>query len=122
MYSKVTANTESNDVRVLGAQVLLKKLKKYPDLSSIIEQMEFTAEALIQLAYKDHEACQKTQNGKNYTIPGNLKIQKIKNYSNMLLPTYELPLRKNCTYDDVIGKILYTKWLIDFLDTIYHVL
>lgn len=85
---------------------MLKKLKETaPQLKKIIEEMEYVADALIEFAYTTYESCQESNRIDTYVIPSNLKIQKIKNYTNALLPTCKIGLRINCNYDDVVGKV-----------------
>ncbi|KAI4461961.1 serine/threonine-protein kinase atm [Holotrichia oblita] len=110
IFSKSNAATESNEVRVQGAQALLEKLKQdAPEIKNIIQEMEFVCDALIQFAYTAYESCQDTKKKDTYLIPSNMKILKIKNYSKVLLPTCTLNVRKSCRYDDITGIYSYNK-------------
>lgn len=72
----------------------------------MIEEIELVADALIELAYTPYDTCQKVKHKESHLIPSNLKVHKIKNYSNMLLPTHTLTVRKSCNYKDVLGKMI----------------
>lgn len=102
-YCSGKVKVELKEARILGGQLLLKKLKAVGRLRGIIEEMELVHDALIELAYVNHEKY-KTE-GSEHEIPKKCKMAKIKGFSNVLLPTLTVAIRKDCSYNDIIGII-----------------
>ncbi|EZA54785.1 Serine-protein kinase ATM [Ooceraea biroi] len=99
---KVTKKQEER--RVLGAKKLLKQLANSP-VSAIVHEMENLSRALLSLAYWQPNG--KCYPGKCYPIPRDQPICKLKNLSNVLLPTLSLSVRPSGNYKDVIGVKMY---------------
>ncbi|GJQ73706.1 hypothetical protein Trydic_g14041 [Trypoxylus dichotomus] len=110
IFSKGVGKPESDEARVLGAKILLEKFKReVVQLKDTIEEMEFTADALTHFAYTAYDECEKSRKLDTYLIPNGAKLQRVKNYLNMLLPTCVLNIKRNCNYNDVIGIYSYSK-------------
>lgn len=99
-FTKSKTTTSSNDARVLAATKLLAKVKK-TSKSDLITKMNAVAVALIELAY--HDMGEVRSKKKEFTIPSSLKIMKIKNYDDVLLPTITVPVSKSNTYKNIVG-------------------
>lgn len=66
--------------------------------------MNSVADALIQLAYYEPQGKDGRRDGHSCNIPRILKITKLKDMDNILLPTYNLTVRKNCDYSNIVGE------------------
>lgn len=98
-FSESKTKTSSNDARVATASNMIKKLKT-SELCGHISKLEQLSQALIELAYyKDANEKQKV-----FKIPRNQKIMKIQKFDDILLPTHNLAVHKNCNYSQIIGK------------------
>lgn len=100
-YSTNTSQM-STEPRVLKAKEMLEELKREQNFKEIITELEFMCEALIELAYLKQEDCKNIKTT-TYEIPRRAKLRSIKNFSHILLPTLQIPIKKNCNYDDIIG-------------------
>ncbi|XP_060527564.1 serine-protein kinase ATM isoform X2 [Cylas formicarius] len=92
-----------NNERISTAANMLQKLKYKHNLSDLINKMQQVAEALIELAYFVDPKQDKTNRRKEFEIPRTLKIHKIKNFINVLVPTYNLPVNKTNNYENITG-------------------
>lgn len=95
------ANSETVEKRVQLAKELVSRLKKNKTLTKIIQNMQLLSTALVSLAYADASKCTKSARG--YTVPRNEPIKAIRNFDNVLLPTINLAVRKNCVYNGIVG-------------------
>ncbi|KAF5282895.1 hypothetical protein FQR65_LT14172 [Abscondita terminalis] len=104
-YHNSKTNTSSNESRILGAQKLIVCLKKDSSLKNIIEKMETVSKALVHLAYLEENECRTIGHGKNkhFVIPVTSPIAKIKNFDNVLLPSYTLRVERSCKYTNIVG-------------------
>lgn len=85
-----------------GARSLIKKLSMEPELHSLIRSMQKVAEAVIEMAYYE---VKRERTVVEYTIPTNLKIRKLGNVEHVSVPTYNLPIKINKDYSNIIGKL-----------------
>lgn len=106
-YTSEMANVVSNDSRVTGAQKAIKKLKK-TSLHDLISKMEKLSEALMQLAYLEQSNCQVSKKNQ-FKIPTNCAITKIKNFEDVLLPTFNLKVKTNADYTNIVGIKSFSK-------------
>lgn len=104
-YTKCKTKTQLNEPRILGGQKLILKLKKNKLLKTIIDQMELVHDALIQLAYITNEKYKDPSTV--HDIPKNSKIRKIKDFSNIFLPTLTVPVRRDCNYSNITGNLYF---------------
>lgn len=93
---------DSSETRVQTARDLVDRLKENDKLVNIIENMEKLSTALISLAYLDSKKC--TERKKQLIIPKNELINSIRHLDDVLVPTITIDVRKNCNYDNIIGK------------------
>lgn len=96
-YTKAKNVSQSNDARIRSAEHMLTSLKTHHSLCEYIEKLQFLSEALIELAY--HPIARDRQN----SIPKTMKVMRIKNFDNVLVPTCNLPVNKAKNYADIIG-------------------
>lgn len=87
-----------NEGRMQSAKNILNRLRKDVRLKELILKMENLSVALIELAYYKQES-----ETKSIRISKNLKIKKIQNYDDVLLPTYNLHINKTCNYNEIVG-------------------
>lgn len=99
-YTKESTKTSQNDARMSAAVKMLNRLKKTPSLMQIIDRLQQLSLALIDLAYyKDSN-----ERKKKFDIPSNHRIRRIRNFDDVLLPTYHLTIKPNSNYTNIIGK------------------
>ncbi|KAJ8917850.1 hypothetical protein NQ315_010763 [Exocentrus adspersus] len=109
-FSDSKTKTFSNDSRMEAACNLIKKLKRNGDLCAHIDKLQQLCQALIELAYYKNPDMDDMQ--KAFDIPKNQKILKIKNWDDILLPTYSLGVSKSGNYTNIVG--------ITTFGTVYH--
>ncbi|XP_017776533.1 PREDICTED: serine-protein kinase ATM [Nicrophorus vespilloides] len=107
-YSDTSLITR-NEPRTLGAQIMITRLKQISKIKRIIEQLEDTTLALIQLAYYNTDLSKGTNvHSENFfKIPNTFKIRKIRNYDDALLVTCNLDIKPNCDYGNIVGIYKY---------------
>lgn len=79
--------------RVVGAQDLLRKLKKVPRISAIVSQIEKMCDVLIDLANKE--------TGSSQTLSINDPLLKLKNLHLVHCPTIKLPVSISGDYSNI---------------------
>lgn len=100
LYTKSTTQTDTNEIRLSGAKLLIEKLSKDTRMVSLISNMMKVADALIQLAYVETKAGAQQE----HEIARSYKIRQLKNIENVLVPTITLPVNKNGNYENIIGE------------------
>lgn len=111
-YKDSKVPVERCEPRVLGAQLLVKKLQKVEKLGTLISDMQKVAEAYISLANSPRP--DNNKKGTVYKIPEKEPITKLKDFPNVLCPTVTLPISKAGRYDNIIG-------IHRFEDTMHYV-
>ncbi|XP_050307938.1 serine-protein kinase ATM isoform X2 [Anthonomus grandis grandis] len=101
-YTNPKAKISQNE-RSTIALSLIKKLKNRNGLNVLIDKMLRVAEALIELAYFVDTSHSGNSRKTEFNIPSKLKIHKIKDYSDILVPTISLPVSKTNDYNHIIG-------------------
>lgn len=104
-FSDQKTNTSQNDNRTTTATKLLEKLKKRGQFSEHINKLQQLSLALIDLAY--YQDPNYDPKRKEYNIPRSQKIMKIRNFDNILLPTYNLKVKPSQNYNNIIGNYTY---------------
>ncbi|XP_046831234.1 serine-protein kinase ATM isoform X2 [Vespa crabro] len=90
--------------RILGAKRLLKQLTS-SKVSCIIQEMEILSHSLVMLA--NYETNDKCKRGTSFKIPTGQKIFKIKDFSNIFVPTLAVDVRCSGNYNDIISIVKY---------------
>lgn len=101
-FEASTNSTDPNESRIISARQLIEKYKRDRNIGPIITNMQQLSTALINLAYLSPDKCSSARDGK-CSIPRNEKIKSFKNKNNVLIPTVNLPVNKNCDYSNIVG-------------------
>ncbi|XP_076265481.1 serine/threonine-protein kinase tefu isoform X1 [Rhynchophorus ferrugineus] len=104
-YTKSTIKYSSSD-RTETACYILNQLAKNKELRVLIKNMKELSDALIELAYSNKK--NHTGSGSTCTIPSNLKIRKIKDFNEVLVPTCSLSVKKNNRYENIQGIVKFS--------------
>lgn len=90
--------------RVIGANLLWNKIKNNPRIkTSILLEMEQYSEALIELANRPNPQSQDNIN----KMPSDCKLLKLKNLNSIQCPTIEIPIKKDCNYENSVISVLH---------------
>lgn len=74
-------------------------------MKGMLNKLQILSEALISLAYLEQSACQQDKRTEAYVIPVSASLSKIRYFDDVLVPTYNLPIKKDGRYSNIIGKL-----------------
>ncbi|XP_068082647.1 serine-protein kinase ATM [Anabrus simplex] len=92
-------NDRTQEPRVLGAQLMVRKLLSKPAVGPLLKKMEQVSIALISLAYLQV----KNTKAESHKVPESEPISKLRDLNSVLIPTLSIPVKVNCQYDNIIG-------------------
>ncbi|CAG9773154.1 unnamed protein product [Ceutorhynchus assimilis] len=102
-YSNSKAKVSVSERSETALSLIKRLMKKSNILAGIIGKMLTLSDSLIQLAYYVDNGDSSDSDKSEFTIPSRLKIRQIKDYGDVLVPTYNIPVSKSNTYDNIVG-------------------